>query len=58
MKYEIKISIEAKDEATALEIVRALIEIKNNLSDNDLKELAKLLKSNPSIVKTAKKLLG
>jgi hypothetical protein len=58
MKHEIKISIEAKDEATALELIKALIEIKNALSDSDLKELAKILKSNPSIVKTAKKFLG
>ncbi len=58
MKHEIKISIEAKDEATALELVTALIGIKNALTDQDLKDLAKLLKSNPSIVKTAKKLLG
>ena len=57
MKHEIKISIEAKDEATALELVRALIEIKNALSDKDLKELASLLKNNPGIVKTAKKFL-
>lgn len=58
MKHEIKISIEAKDEASALELVKALIEIKNALTDQDLKDLAKLLKSNPSIVKTAKKFLG
>ena len=57
MRHEIKISIEAKDEATALELVRALIEIKNALSDKDLKELASLLKNNPGIVKTAKKFL-
>lgn len=58
MKHEIKISIEAKDESTAIEIVKALIEIKNQLSDQDLKELARILKTNPSIVKTAKRLLG
>lgn len=58
MKHEIKISIDAKDEATALEIVKALIEIKNQLSDQDVKELARILKTNPSIVKTAKRLLG
>jgi hypothetical protein len=58
MKHEVKISIEAKDEATALDLIRALIEIKNALSDQDLKELAKLLKTNPSIVKTAKRFLG
>jgi len=58
MKHEIKISIDAKDEATAIEIVKALIEIKNQLSDQDLKELARILRTNPSIVKTAKRLLG
>lgn len=58
MKYEITIGIEAQSEQQATEIVNALVEIKNRLSDNDVKDLAKLLKSNPSIVKTAKKLLG
>ena len=58
MKHEITIGIEAQTEQQAVEIVKALIEIKNNLSDADLKDLAKLLKTNPSIVKTAKKLLG
>lgn len=58
MKHEIKIAIEAKSEAEAFEIVKALIDIKNNLSDADLKELSKILKTNPGIVKTAKRLLG
>ncbi len=58
MKHEITIGIEAQSEQQAVEIAKALIEIKNNLSDSDLKDLAKLLKSNPSIVKTAKKLLS
>ena len=58
MKHEFKISIDAKDRDEAVLILFAMLEIKNNLSDNDLKDLAKLLKSNPSIVKTAKKFLG
>ena len=58
MIFEIKVGIDAESEQKATEIVKALIEIKNNLSDKDLKDLAKLLKTNPSIVKTAKKLLG
>ncbi len=58
MIHEITIGIEAQTEQQALELAKALIEIKNNLSDVDLKDLAKLLKTNPTIVKTAKKLLG
>lgn len=58
MIYEITIGIEAQSEQQATEIAKALVEIKNKLSDNDIKDLAKILKSNPSIVKTAKKLLG
>jgi len=58
MIYEITIGIEAQSEQQATELAQALIEIKNKLSDNDVKDLAKLLKSNPGIVKTAKKLLG
>lgn len=58
MKHEFKISINAKDRDEAVLILFAMLEIKNALTDQDLKDLAKLLKSNPSIVKTAKKLLG
>ena len=58
MIHEITIGIEAQTEQQAVELAKALIEIKNNLSDIDLKDLAKLLKTNPTIVKTAKKLLG
>jgi hypothetical protein len=58
MIYEIKIGIEAHSEKQAIDIVQDLITIKNNLSDKDLKDLAHLLKKDPSIVKTAKKLLG
>lgn len=58
MEYQIKISITAKSEEEAMQIVRALLDIKNNLSDKDVKELAEILKKNPSIVKTAKKFLG
>jgi hypothetical protein len=58
MIYEITIGIEAQTEQQATELANALIDIKNRLSDNDIKDLAKLLKTNPTIVKTAKKLLG
>jgi hypothetical protein len=58
MIHEIKIGIEAQDEQQATEIAQNLIDIKNNLSDKDLKDLAKLLKQNPAIVKTAKRLMG
>ena len=58
MKYEFRIAINAKDKDEAVLLLFAMLEIKNCLSDNDLKDLAKLLKSNPSIVKTAKKFLG
>lgn len=58
MIYEIKIGIEAHSEQHATELVSDLITIKNHLSDKDLKDLASLLKKNPGIVKSAKKLLG
>jgi hypothetical protein len=58
MIHEIKIGIEAQDEQHATEIAQNLIDIKNHLSDKDLKDLAKLLKHNPAIVKTAKRLMG
>lgn len=58
MIYEINIGIEAPSEQKATELAQALIDIKNHLSDADLKDLANLLKKNPSIVKTAKKFLG
>jgi hypothetical protein len=58
MIFEITLGIEASNETQATEFAKALIDIKNQLSDTDLLELAKLLKKNPSIVKTAKKFLG
>jgi hypothetical protein len=58
MIYEIKIGIAAHSEKQATDIAQDLITIKNNLSDTDLKDLAKLLKQNPGIVKQAKQLLG
>lgn len=58
MRHEVKIVIEAKDYETALAIVKDMIEIKGCLSDQDHKDLAKVLKQKPGIVKTAKKLFG
>lgn len=58
MEYQITIGIEAENEPKALAIANALVDIKNILSENDLVELAKILKKKPSIIKTAKKFLG
>jgi hypothetical protein len=58
MVYEIKIGIEAPSEKQAVEIATDLVELKNLLSDKDLKELKKVIKENPGIIKTAKAFLG
>ena len=58
MEHQITIGIKADSQQKAIEIAQALAEIKNALSENDLLELAQLLKSKPGIVKTAKRLLG
>jgi len=58
MIHEIKIGIEAHSEQKAIDIAKDLIEIKNHLSDKDLKDLAKILKHNPDVIQTAKKFLG
>ena len=58
MEHKITIGIEAASQPKAIEIVNALIDIKNALNETDLLELSKLLKKNPGIVKTAKKFLG
>jgi len=57
MEHPVTIGIKADSKAQALEVAKALIDIKNALSDSDLLDLAKLLKQNPSIVSTAKKFL-
>lgn len=58
MIYEIKLGIEAQSEQQAIDIAKDLAELKNLLSDKDLKELKKVIKKNPGIVETAKKFLG
>lgn len=58
MLYEVTIGIEAPTEPEAAELAKALIEIVNSLTTSDVKDLAKLLKSNPGIVQKAKKYLG
>lgn len=58
MIYTIKLGIEAQSEQQAIDIANDLAELKNLLSDKDLKELKKVIKKNPGIVETAKKLLG
>lgn len=57
MKHEVTIGIEAQSEQQAVIIAQALVEIKNALNDKDLLELAKILKTNPGIVQTAKRFL-
>lgn len=57
MEHKITIGIEAESQQKAIEIAEALLQIKNVLSDSDVMELAKLLKSKPSLVKTAKQFL-
>lgn len=57
MIHEFKIGINAPTPEQATELAKALIDIKNHLSDQDLIDLAKLLKTKPDIVKTAKHFL-
>lgn len=58
MEHQITIGIEAESQQKAVAIVQALVQIKNCLSEQDLIELAKILKEKPGLVKTAKKFLG
>lgn len=58
MEYQITIGIKADSQPKAVEIAQALTDIKNVLTETDLLELAKLLKSKPGLVKTAKKFLS
>ncbi len=58
MIHEITIGIEAPDREQAVALAQALVQIKNSLSDQDLKDLARLLKEKPGMVKTAKRFLG
>lgn len=58
MEYQITIGIQAESQPKAVQIAQALTEIKNVLTEADLLELAKLLKTKPGLVKTAKKFLG
>lgn len=58
MEYQVTIGIEAQSKSKAEDVALDLINIKNALSDEDLKALAKILKTKPGIIQTAKKLLG
>lgn len=58
MEHQITIGIEAESQQKAVAIVQALVQIKNCLSEQDLIELAKILKEKPGVVKMAKKFLG
>ncbi len=58
MEHKITIGIEAESQSKAVKIAEALIEINNALSEEDLFELRKVLKTNPGIIQTAKRFLG
>ncbi|OFY86578.1 MAG: hypothetical protein A3F72_08870 [Bacteroidetes bacterium RIFCSPLOWO2_12_FULL_35_15] len=58
MEHIIKIGIQASSKQKAEEIATDLLSIRNSLNDADLKALAQLLKTNPSIITTAKNFLG
>jgi hypothetical protein len=58
MEYIIKMGIQAQTKPEAEDIAKDLLIIRNALNNADLKTFAKLLKTNPEIVQTAKKYLG
>ncbi len=57
MKFHFSIGIEASSEQQAAEKLKALLDIKQVLTDKDLIDLARILKENPAIVKQAKQFL-
>lgn len=58
MVHEIKLGIEASSKEKAIDIANDLVELKNLLSDKELKDLKKVIKKNPGIVQQAKQFLG
>ena len=58
MEHIIKIGIVAPSKQKAEDIANDLLSIRNSLNDADLKVLATLLKTNPSLINTAKSFLG
>lgn len=58
MIHKVTIGIEAPTGEQATDIAQDLVDIKNSLSDKDLKDLKLLLKKNPGIVQIAKQYLG
>ena len=58
MVHEVKLGIEAPSKEQALDIAKDLAELKNLLSDKELKDLKKVIKKNPGIVEQAKQFLG
>lgn len=58
MEHKITIGIEAESQKKAMEIVQALVDIKNALTVDDLLELRKILKEKPGIVQKVKRFLG
>ncbi len=58
MIHEIKLGIEAPTKAHAVDIANDLVELKNLLSDTELKDLKNVIKKKPGIVQQAKQFLG
>jgi hypothetical protein len=58
MEFIIKMAFDAQSKQKAEDRATDLMGINNALNEADLKELRKLLESNPGIVQTAKKFLG
>lgn len=56
--YHFNVQIESESIEKAREALTAMLDLKKKLSHDDLVGLAKKIKNNPSIIKTAKTLLG
>ena len=58
MEHKVTLGFDTPTKEKAIEVAEALVQIRNILGDADTVELAKLLKKNPGIIKTAKRVLG
>lgn len=57
MEHKVTLGLDTPTMERAIEVAEALVSIRNIIGDTDTIELAKLLKANPGIIKTAKKFL-
>lgn len=58
MEHQVTLGLDTESKAKAIEVAEALVSIRNILGDADTIDLARLLKSKPGLIKTAKKFLG